>query len=87
MTTKPILEIKGLRKQYATGTWGLNGIDPTVQPGEFVAVIGPSGAGKSTLLRCMNRLIEPTEGTLTFLGKMSCMRAKRGCGASGRGWG
>ncbi|CAM4189317.1 phosphonate ABC transporter ATP-binding protein [Paenibacillus tarimensis] len=66
---EPILTIQGLKKQYSAGTWGLNGIDLTVQPGEFIAVIGPSGAGKSTLLRCMNRLIEPTEGRITFLGE------------------
>ena len=35
---------------------------------EFVSVIGPSGAGKSTLLRCVNRLIDPTEGSVTFDG-------------------
>ncbi|PZD97123.1 phosphonate ABC transporter ATP-binding protein [Paenibacillus sambharensis] len=66
---EPILTIQGLKKQYSAGTWGLNGIELTVQPGEFIAVIGPSGAGKSTLLRCMNRLIEPTEGSVTFLGE------------------
>lgn len=46
-----------------------NDVDFTVRPGEFVSVIGPSGAGKSTLLRCINRLIEPTEGSIEFLGE------------------
>ena len=36
--------------------------------GQFLAVIGLSGSGKSTLLRCINRLIEPTEGTITWNG-------------------
>lgn len=64
-----ILKVEGLVKAYGAGTLALKGIDLTVEEGEFIAVIGPSGAGKSTLLRCMNRLIEPTEGTVSFLGE------------------
>jgi ABC-type phosphate/phosphonate transport system, ATPase component len=47
----------------------LKGIDLTVAPGEFVAVLGRSGAGKSTLIRCINRLVEPTAGTITWNGQ------------------
>lgn len=67
MTT--ILNIKGLVKAYGGGTLALKGIDLKVEEGEFIAVIGPSGAGKSTLLRSINRLIEPSEGTIEFLGE------------------
>lgn len=68
-----LLEIEGLGKTYeARGASGgqraLTGVDFTARPGELVSVIGPSGAGKSTLLRCINRLIEPTDGSITFLG-------------------
>ncbi|MFE5323120.1 phosphonate ABC transporter ATP-binding protein [Paenibacillus sp. NPDC056579] len=63
-----ILEIQNLRKVYSDGTAALQGIDFQVQRGEFIAVIGPSGAGKSTLLRCINRLVEPSEGTVRFNG-------------------
>lgn len=63
-----ILEVRKLRKVYSDGTAALSGIDFEVKRGEFVAVIGPSGAGKSTLLRCINRLVEPTEGTIVFKG-------------------
>ena len=42
----------------------LNGIDLTVNEGEVVCIIGPSGSGKSTFLRCLNRLEEPTSGTV-----------------------
>ncbi|TDG00559.1 phosphonate ABC transporter ATP-binding protein [Paenibacillus piri] len=63
-----ILEIRNLKKVYADGTAALQGVSLQVERGEFVAVIGPSGAGKSTLLRCINRLVEPTEGAVLFNG-------------------
>ena len=71
--TEQLLKIEGLGKTYeARGASGgqraLTNVDFTAQPGELVSVIGPSGAGKSTLLRCINRLIEPTDGSITFLG-------------------
>ncbi|KYG89799.1 phosphonate ABC transporter ATP-binding protein [[Bacillus] sp. KCTC 13219] len=43
-------------------------IDLQLKQGEFVSIIGPSGAGKSTLLRCINRMIEPTDGDIIFDG-------------------
>jgi len=64
-----ILEVKKLHKIYNNGTHALKGISFSVQPGEFLVIIGLSGSGKSTLLRCINRLIEPTSGTVSFLGK------------------
>lgn len=64
-----LLDIQQLKKKYSAGTVALDGIDIKVKPNEFIAVIGPSGAGKSTLLRCINRLIEPTEGSITFNGQ------------------
>lgn len=63
-----ILKVEQLAKSYGGGTIALNGINIEVENGEFIAVIGPSGAGKSTLLRSINRLIEPTEGRITFMG-------------------
>ncbi|MCM3033225.1 MULTISPECIES: phosphonate ABC transporter ATP-binding protein [unclassified Niallia] len=62
-----ILKITNLAKTYNGGTLALKDINLEVKKGEFIAVIGPSGAGKSTLLRSINRLIEPTEGTIEFL--------------------
>jgi glycine betaine/proline transport system ATP-binding protein len=47
-------------------TVGLQDVDVTVEPGETFVVMGLSGSGKSTLVRCLNRLIEPTAGTLTL---------------------
>jgi len=62
------LSIAGLTKTYPNGTRALNGIDLECERGEFVVLIGLSGSGKSTLLRCINRLVEPTSGTITFDG-------------------
>lgn len=64
-----LLQVKQLKKVYPDGTVGLHGIDFELQAGEFVAVIGPSGAGKSTLLRCINRMVDPSSGSIQFQGQ------------------
>jgi phosphonate transport system ATP-binding protein len=64
-----MLEIKNLTKIYEGGTQALTDVSFSVKPGEFLAVIGLSGSGKSTLLRCINRLIEPTEGHVIWNGE------------------
>jgi phosphonate transport system ATP-binding protein len=64
----PIVSVKDVVKTYPTGTRALDGITLDIQRGEFVVLIGLSGSGKSTLLRCINRLIDPTSGTVTFDG-------------------
>jgi phosphonate transport system ATP-binding protein len=63
-----MLEIKNLTKIYEGGTQALHDVSFSVKPGEFLAIIGLSGSGKSTLLRCINRLIEPTEGQIIWNG-------------------
>lgn len=63
-----LLEIKQVTKFYTGGTLALSNINLSVKEGEFVSVIGPSGAGKSTLLRCINRMIDATEGEILFDG-------------------
>lgn len=64
-----MLEIKNLTKVYEGGTQALTDVSFSVKPGEFLAIIGLSGSGKSTLLRCINRLIEPTEGQIIWNGQ------------------
>jgi phosphonate transport system ATP-binding protein len=61
-----LVSVKDLVKIYPTGTRALDGISLDFQRGEFVVLIGLSGSGKSTLLRCINRLVDPTSGTVTF---------------------
>ena len=63
-----MLKVENLTKIYDGGTKALDDVSFEVEKGEFLAVIGLSGSGKSTLLRCINRLIEPTEGTITWDG-------------------
>ena len=64
-----ILEVIDLRARYSSrGPEILKGISFKVEEDDFFAIIGPSGAGKSTLIRCINRLIEPTSGTIRLHG-------------------
>ncbi len=63
-----MLQVEHLTKIYPDGTVALRDVSFTVADGEFMAVIGLSGSGKSTLLRCINRLIEPTEGRVIWDG-------------------
>ncbi len=64
-----MLEIQHLTKVYESNNLkALDNLDLTVRDGEFVALIGLSGSGKSTLLRCINRLIEPSSGSIILDG-------------------
>lgn len=63
-----MLEVRHLTKIYDDGTVALRDVSFTVPDGEFLIVIGLSGSGKSTLLRCINRLIDPTEGEILWDG-------------------
>ncbi len=63
-----MLEVKHLSKIYPNGTQALTDVSFSVPDGEFLVVIGLSGSGKSTLLRCINRLIDPTEGQIVWDG-------------------
>lgn len=62
----PLLTVRGLGKTYPNGTQALRGVNFSVREGEFLVVIGLSGSGKTTLLRCLNRLIDPSEGEIVF---------------------
>jgi phosphonate transport system ATP-binding protein len=67
-TAAPMISVRNLTKTYRNGTRALKDISIDVRAGEFLVILGPSGAGKSTLLRCINRLVDPTEGTVLHNG-------------------
>lgn len=72
-----MLRIQGLTKTYKTGDKALKGVTIEVPAGQVVGLIGPSGAGKSSLIRCINRLIEPSEGKV-FLNSLDVTGLSRG---------
>ena len=66
-----VLQTIGLKKYYGSGqnlTRALDGVDFSVEQGEFVAVVGTSGSGKSTLLHMMGGLDTPTSGSVLVRG-------------------
>lgn len=63
-----VIRVRNLVHRYATGSYAIRDVSFDVEPGEVVAIIGPSGAGKSTLLRCLNRLVQPTSGSILVSG-------------------
>ncbi len=64
-----LLEVADLTKRFGATTV-LTGANLSIVPGEKVCIVGPSGSGKTTLLRCMNLLVEPTRGRLSFRGEV-----------------
>lgn len=64
-----MLVIENLSKVYPGGVQALRNVSLTVRGGEFVVIVGLSGSGKSTLLRCINRLVEPTSGKVSWNGR------------------
>ncbi len=76
--SQPLLEVRGLRKHYATGGhWfgkervvkAVDGVSFSVAPGETLALVGESGCGKTTTGKSVLRLIEPTAGEILFAGQ------------------
>lgn len=65
----PTVRIEGLGKVFDGRIRALADIDLTVREKEFLVVLGLSGSGKSTLLRCINRLVDPTEGHVWIFGE------------------
>lgn len=71
-TIPPVIKLKGLTKTYGindAARTALDGIDLTIEKGEFVAIMGPSGCGKTTLLNILGLLDRPDEGEYSLDGK------------------
>ncbi|MBR7039120.1 MAG: amino acid ABC transporter ATP-binding protein [Oscillospiraceae bacterium] len=74
-----MIEVTNLEKSFGD-LHILKGITTKIEKGERVVIIGPSGSGKSTFLRCLNRLEEPSAGTITFEGRdLTAMNNKELC--------
>ena len=69
-------------KTYPDGTVAVHELDLDVAAGELVVLVGPSGCGKSTTLKMINRLIEPTTGTIEIDGKDVTAPTRSSCGAA-----
>src|SRR5262245_35478941 len=70
--TVPALEVRNLQRTFTGGpapVTALRGVDLTIAPGEFVAIMGPSGSGKSTLLHLIAGLDTPTAGEVLVAGQ------------------
>src|SRR5665647_275071 len=63
-----MLTVHNLTKTFGSSA-AVKNVSLTIERGSFVGVIGRSGAGKSTLLRMLNRLAEPTSGTISYDGR------------------
>jgi osmoprotectant transport system ATP-binding protein len=64
-----MIRLSGVGKTYDDGTVAVQALDLTIERGELVVLVGPSGCGKSTTLKMINRLIEPTTGTIEIGGE------------------
>jgi len=64
-----MVEVRGLRVVLPPAVVAVDGIDLVIAPGEFVVILGRSGSGKTTFLRAINRLVEPTAGTVRVAGR------------------
>jgi osmoprotectant transport system ATP-binding protein len=64
-----VIEFRGVTKRYPDGTVAVDELDLEVEAGRITVFVGPSGCGKTTSLRMINRMIEPSDGTILVDGK------------------
>jgi osmoprotectant transport system ATP-binding protein len=83
-SNRDVISLEGVTKVYPDGTVAVHALDLAVARGEICVLVGPSGCGKTTTLRMINRLVEPTSGTLRIEGTdvthMDVEELRRGIG-------
>jgi phosphonate transport system ATP-binding protein len=74
-----MITLENVSKSYggAGEIAALRDVSMNVKAGEFLVILGPSGAGKSTLMRCVNRLVEPTNGRILLDGREVTSRRRQ----------
>lgn len=66
---EPMIVFKGVTKQYQSGQPAVENLNMEIDKGAITVLVGPSGCGKTTTLRMINRMVEPTSGTITVGGR------------------
>ena len=79
-----LLSFQNVSKTYNNVTKALQDVTFSIEEGEFVSIIGPSGAGKSTLLRCINRLVDASQGAIFLMNTTSLPVKRKNCGKFGQ---
>ena len=64
-----MIEFRSVRKEYPGGAVAVDDVDLAVEAGTITVLVGPSGCGKTTLLRMVNRMIDPSAGTVLVDGR------------------
>ena len=64
----PYIQVEDLVYRYPDGTVALQGVDISINEGDFIALIGQNGSGKTTLSKCLNGLFKPTQGCVVVDG-------------------
>jgi energy-coupling factor transport system ATP-binding protein len=65
----PVIAVKDLHHRYPNGFHALRGVNVSINPGEFVAIIGQNGSGKTTFVKHLNGLLQPTSGSVWIKGE------------------
>lgn len=73
----PILECKGLFKQYNRGFYALENLNITLERGQIIGLLGPNGSGKTTLIKLINDILIPTEGKILVNGYEPGVESKK----------
>ncbi len=73
----PVLECKGLSKQYKKNSYALHNLNLSLEPGQIVGLLGPNGSGKTTLIKLINDTLIPTEGKVLVDGSEPGVETKK----------